>query len=428
MIDAKQRQRRLTFDEITYILTDIEAVKSKYFEIITTSVFNQHKAGLIEQLEKIKIYPYMIDKLKEEITRQYYTSQVQAGECVGIIAAQSIGERQTQMTLNTFHFSGQAIQLVVTGVSRFTELLNASKTSKNSVTHIYYNNEPEPVYIRDIIGSSLLYMTFESFTDDINIYKSIEYDIPQWYGAFNDLYRVGLKNYNNVISCIISPSMTFSCRCSLEDISLALMKHYGDIRCVWSPSCYNQIDIWVSTDDVDDYNRMLFISDVVLVNLNDVHICGIASIERVQVTTTSVEVIGKNIKQIMTLPWVNTKKTHSNCMWETLETFGIEATRELLIREFTSIIATDAFINNRHIELLVDSMLYTGTITSVSRYGVQSNQKSILTRSSFEESLDQFLKAGAYGQVEDANAVSASVMCGKVARVGSGLCDILYNV
>lgn len=423
-----QKQRRLTFDEITYILKDIEAVKSKYFPIITTSVFNKHKAGLIDQLETIKIYPDMIDKLRDEVTRQYYTSQVQAGECVGIIAAQSIGERQTQMTLNTFHFSGQAIQLVVTGVSRFTELLNASKTSKNSVTHIYYKHEEqEPLYIRDIIGSSLLYMAFEMFTDDVNIYKSDEYTIPQWYGAFNELYGIGLKKYNNVISCAISQSTMFSCRCTLEDISNALMTQYSDIRCVWSPSCYNQIDIWVYTEDVDDYNRMLFISDVVIINLNDVHVCGIPSIERIQVTTSSVEVVGKNIKKIMSLPWVNTKKTHSNCMWETLETFGIEATRELLIREFTSIIATDAFINNRHIELLVDSMLYTGTITSVSRYGVQSNQKSILTRSSFEESLDQFLKAGAYGQVEDVSAVSASVMCGKVARVGSGLCDILYN-
>ena len=47
---------------------------------------------------------------------------------VGAIAAQSIGEPATQMTLNTFHFAGVGSKSNVTrGVPRLKELINVSK-------------------------------------------------------------------------------------------------------------------------------------------------------------------------------------------------------------------------------------------------------------------------------------------------------------
>ena len=54
------------------------------------------------------------------------------GEMVGMIAAQSIGEPTTQMTLNTFHFAGVASKSNVTrGVPRIEEILSLSENPKN---------------------------------------------------------------------------------------------------------------------------------------------------------------------------------------------------------------------------------------------------------------------------------------------------------
>ena len=50
-----------------------------------------------------------------------------AGEMVGIIAAQSIGEPCTQMTLNTFHFAGVGSKNVTLGVPRLKEIIDCSK-------------------------------------------------------------------------------------------------------------------------------------------------------------------------------------------------------------------------------------------------------------------------------------------------------------
>ena len=62
---------------------------------------------------------------------------VRPGEMVGNIAAQSIGEPATQMTLNTFHFAGVSAKNVTLGVPRLKEVINVAKTLKTpSMTFI----------------------------------------------------------------------------------------------------------------------------------------------------------------------------------------------------------------------------------------------------------------------------------------------------
>jgi hypothetical protein len=62
----------------------------------------------------------LFDFLREEIDR----AQIQAGEPVGLIAAQSIGEQATQKTLDTFHGKDHETQ----STPRIRELLNGKLT------------------------------------------------------------------------------------------------------------------------------------------------------------------------------------------------------------------------------------------------------------------------------------------------------------
>ena len=73
-----------------------------------------------------------LSTLLETITLQYKRSIVAPGEMVGMIAAQSIGEPTTQMTLNTFHFAGVSSKSNVTrGVPRIEEILSLTENVKN---------------------------------------------------------------------------------------------------------------------------------------------------------------------------------------------------------------------------------------------------------------------------------------------------------
>jgi DNA-directed RNA polymerase II subunit RPB1 len=72
-----------------------------------------------------------------EIETRFLNSLVHAGEMVGVIAAQSVGEPATQMTLNTFHFAGVSAKNVTLGVPRLKELLNIAKKPKTPALTIY---------------------------------------------------------------------------------------------------------------------------------------------------------------------------------------------------------------------------------------------------------------------------------------------------
>ena len=83
-------------------------------------------------------------KLLEQIKLKYKQSIIQPGEMVGLIAAQSIGEPTTQMTLNTFHFAGISSKSNVTrGVPRIEELLSLTDKLKNPSLTIYMHPEDE---------------------------------------------------------------------------------------------------------------------------------------------------------------------------------------------------------------------------------------------------------------------------------------------
>ena len=64
---------------------------------------------------------------RKQLTLLIYSKAVESaaapGEPVGILAAQSIGEPSTQMTLNTFHFAGRVDMNVTMGIPRLREIL-----------------------------------------------------------------------------------------------------------------------------------------------------------------------------------------------------------------------------------------------------------------------------------------------------------------
>ncbi len=86
-----------------------------------------------EPLEKVKIRTILTCRSKVGVCAKCYganmaTGQaVQVGEAVGIIAAQSIGEPGTQLTMRTFHSGGVAGDDITQGLPRVEELFEARK-------------------------------------------------------------------------------------------------------------------------------------------------------------------------------------------------------------------------------------------------------------------------------------------------------------
>lgn len=89
---------------------------------------------------------------RKELTRLIYSKSIAAscepGEPVGVLAAQSIGEPSTQMTLNTFHFAGRGEMNVTLGIPRLREILTVATANIQTPSMdipLLVNTYPSPV-------------------------------------------------------------------------------------------------------------------------------------------------------------------------------------------------------------------------------------------------------------------------------------------
>ena len=160
--------------------------------LVAQSVIQKVRTKLRADMKTVKIYPEIFPKFKNEIVKYYHKTMAQAGEAVGIITAQSIGERQTQTTLNTFHSAGLTIKSVVVGVPRFSELLNATKDPK-MVNCLIYLTEPfeDIAGIRKRIGNTFTEITLKK------LYKSSEFikgPLEKWHHLFCNVYDIDASN------------------------------------------------------------------------------------------------------------------------------------------------------------------------------------------------------------------------------------------
>lgn len=379
---------------------------------------------------KIKSIQYFSDPLKEFV----YDISVEGNQTFMLSNGIFVHN-----TLNSFHQSGLTVATVVTGVPRFLELLNATKEPKMSSNSFVMNkNVNNPFECREIIRDSIIYVNF----NDLVIKQSIFINNKQeeyWYLSYETIYNNQFRYYNSGITFFLNIEKMFNQKILISTIKDKIENAYGDLCCVISPLHVGQIDLFIDTTEIklpQDDNLPLFmkkkdpveiyLEEVVLPKILEIDICGIKNINNYYLKKEDskwiVETEGSNLLDVLSLPFVDIKTISSNNMWEIYETMGIEAAREFLIEEFTNIVSSDGtFINPSHILLLVDMMTYQGSINSISRYGMKKEQMGVLSRSSFEESLDQFCNAGYYAEKEPINAVSANIMCGKRSKIGSGL-------
>ena len=133
--------RLLTETEINDILDFIKV--SPYIPAETSiSVNNNIKNKLRAQLVTQKVYPSIIPKLKTMIQNAYDSTLIQAGESVGVICAQSIGEKQTQSTLNSLDWKEKILYIENnnTIVQPIGEMIdNILEKNKDNITYIEEN-------------------------------------------------------------------------------------------------------------------------------------------------------------------------------------------------------------------------------------------------------------------------------------------------
>ena len=92
---------------------------------------------LKEMKEELKLNKKQMLKLNKLAESQYEKSLVDSGEAVGIIAAQSLGEPGTQLTLRTKWLAGATEMTVTQGLPRLIEIFDARREPSTPSMTIY---------------------------------------------------------------------------------------------------------------------------------------------------------------------------------------------------------------------------------------------------------------------------------------------------
>jgi DNA-directed RNA polymerase beta' subunit len=73
-------------------------------------------------------------------------------------------------------------------------------------------------------------------------------------------------------------------------------------------------------------------------------------------------------------------------------------------------------------------MTDAGSIASITRYTMKKDESGPFGKASFEETMDNFLNAASKGEIEPTEGVSASIICGKRAKIGTGMINLKLDI
>lgn len=408
-----------------------------------------------------------IAELERILTKKIRRALAKPGECVGASTSHSLGEMQTQTMLNHFHKAGAQNQFLSSGVGQFQELLNCAKNPKIPNTCIFFTNDElrNPDHrignVRTLLNLHRGFILSELITNTSTLYTK-----PQdwwWWENYTDP-RTGDTDDTDVkiIRFMLDIKLLFKYRIHPKCISQTLTNNITDdmgiVEIRFSHPHEGILDIHIaSTDSVGSMNTEDHVGRIVdnLLNMHVVGIPGVSDIFLVKIKNErkpmrniryfkEEDLLEDNVS-IMDEEWAGqlygtpdfrlllsrkdicARQSICNNIWTIFETLGVEGTRAYLIEEYVSIMSS---INLCHIKLLVERMTLQGGIASISRYTLRRPDEgggSVFQRSGFEETHDHFIKAGLFGEEDKIESAAASIICGRLVNIGTGMTHIKFK-
>jgi DNA-directed RNA polymerase subunit A" len=375
----------------------ISALIRKYDDNLPLSVIEEVKKNLPE-----KISTERVEKIMEAVLKRYESARVHAGEAVGIVSAESIGEPGTQMTLNTFHFAGVSEMNVTVGLPRIIEIFDARKEIKTPMMEIFFNapyNKAE--HIKEMaleIRETKVNDVVQEFTTDIFEQKII--------------MKLNMKRMDELK--LKSADIASILRSKVKDSSLK------------SETDFIEMAVKSKSEDITYANK-------VKEKIRSLRIKGIKKIAQVLPVKRGDEYIiltaGSNLSDVLKLKEVDASRTTTNDIFEIRAVLGVEAARQAIIDEVFKVIEAQGLnIDVRHVMLVADTMCFAGRIRGITRYGVVQEKTSVLARASFETPIKYLVNASLVGEVDHLHSVVENVMINQPVPLGTGLPGLITKV
>ena len=359
------------------------------------------KQQLLSALEDKDVSDAQFEEIMSRVLREFKATRIQPLEAVGVIAAQSIGEPGTQMTMRTFHYAGVAEINVTLGLPRLIEIMDARKEPSTPTMTIYLSPE---------------------FNNDRDQARMVSWQIEAApLHEFGDI-TTDMESMQVIVQ--VNEAVLTKRKISLDMIAETAQKkirerrHYRDFEAEVDGASHV---ILFTPKDQEKYQNLFQLAE----HVRNVIVQVIDDIERVVVRKEGGEYIlyteGSNLKDVFEVAGVDVTRTRTNNISEIAQVLGIEAARNGIMAEALSTLGEQGIkVDVRHIMLVADMMCMDGEVKQIGRHGIAGEKESVLSRAAFEVTVNHLLDAAVANEVDELNGVTENVIVGQPIQLGTG--------
>ena len=380
-----------------------KATKDEIDELIAkyTSTFNPRLTTLVtDALHKSELSMEGAEVVCKKGLSLYNKAQVEPGQAVGIITAQSIGEPGTQMTLRTFHFAGIKERNVTLGLPRLIELVDARKKPVTPTMDIYLDEESKHSREKAIeVAKNVLQTKISSLV------------------AYHD------TDYSTEIKLVLDAKRLHDRGCTVASVEASLASN-KKFKITTTGEMLS-----LKLVEESDTATVIAIRNKIL----NTTVKGVPDIERVTLVQKNnewvIQTTGSNIAKLLAVSGIEKRNIRTNNVFEIAGTLGIEAARNALINELNHTLEDQGLeVDNRYIMLVSDLMCSRGYMQQIGRHGIAGTKDSVLARAAFEITVPTIAHAALGGEVEQLKGITENVIVGSNIPIGSGTVDLYMQV
>ncbi|KAH8415376.1 hypothetical protein KR222_005863 [Zaprionus bogoriensis] len=406
-----------------------------------------------------------------EIETRFQQAQANPGEMVGALAAQSLGEPATQMTLNTFHFAGVSSKNVTLGVPRLKEIINISKKPKApSLTVFLTGGAARDAEKAKNVLCRLEHTTLRKVTANTAIYYdpdpqrtviSEDQEFVNVYYEMPDFDPTRISPW--LLRIELDRKRMTDKKLTMEQIAEKINVGFGeDLNCIFNDDNADKLVLRIrimnneenkfqdEDEAVDKMEDDMFLRCIEANMLSDMTLQGIEAIgkvymhlpqtdskKRIVITETGefkaigewlLETDGTSMMKVLSERDVDPIRTSSNDICEIFQVLGIEAVRKSVEKEMNAVLQFyGLYVNYRHLALLCDVMTAKGHLMAITRHGINRQDTGALMRCSFEETVDVLMDAAAHAETDPMRGVSENIIMGQLPKMGTGCFDLLLD-
>jgi DNA-directed RNA polymerase subunit A" len=377
-------------------------VAEKYAKKIEAAALPQKTRDQLNKfLDNKEISDAQFKHILDRVLGEYQSTRIEACEAVGVIAAQSIGEPGTQMTMRTFHYAGVAEINVTLGLPRLIEIMDARKEPSTPTMTVFL--QPEYGNDRDLARE----VSWQIEAAPLHEFGDITTDMENMHVVVHLNIKVCEKRK-------ITPAQIME----TAPKKIRDRRHYRDFE--------HEIDeakaaIIFSPKDKESYQNLFQLAE----HVRNVIVQGIDDILRVVVRKETGEYIlyteGSNLKDVFDVVGVDTTRTRTNNISEIASVLGVEAARNAIIHEAVSTLNEQGIlVDVRHLMLVADMMCMEGEVKQIGRHGIAGEKESVLSRAAFEVTVNHLLDAAVANEVDELSGVTENVIVGQPIQLGTG--------